>query len=196
MMRERLMKEVDFLMKFKKRIQACTFVFGIMLFPAWGQAQEIVEDPQWLADKARLLESLESKQSPDEACQSIWETLWLWAKKGNYSARADLLAAMYFRGMEFPGRSGDSLSRHRDAIILAVHSVGVKSNEFVDGWYAYITGYQGSSEFFECIESDRSQRCGQILVEHRVVPSFENFAAELDMYLENGFKPKCHNDAR
>jgi hypothetical protein len=161
----------------------------IILFSNQLHASE--NDPLWLEDRVKLEELTSSQHISEENCQAVWNILWSWAKKGNMEARSGILGVMYAFGLEFPGRSGDTVSRMRDAVILGVHSVGSEPDEFVDNFISGIRGYPGSDKFLECIHTNRSQECVNILVENRVVPSFEDFASEVDMLMASGKKVSC-----
>ena len=103
---------------------------------------------------------------------------------------------MYMHYREMPGRSGDSVSRMRDAMILAVHSVGVSGGEdevimsFLEGLEPY-GSVAARKRFFACVRNNPSQDCASIAVEEKLVPSFEDYGDEIDLILAQGKKSTC-----
>jgi hypothetical protein len=169
------------------------------------------DDSEWLADKARLEKLRSENLTNEELCQKTWDILWSWSKKGNLEARAWLFFLLLPPGshadvLHMPGRSGDYLTKIRDGLILAAHSSGVeyenkRYNERHYGiTYSFFSEMPvkniGGDTFLKCIALSQSKDCAQIAVDKKLVPSFENYAAEIDALLTQGMKPSCsfHRD--
>ena len=137
-----------------------------------------------------------SDMTDEERCQGTWDILWSWSKRGNLEARAGLLLTMAMADREMPGRSGDSISRMRDATVLAVHSLGVSGAEgetvtsFLKGLEQYGSA-TAREKFFACASEAPSQDCARIAVDEKLVPPFEHYVAEVDLFLAQGQKSTC-----
>lgn len=156
--------------------------------------------------KAQNLEwEKEVEQMYDLPCEERWDKLWSSAKQGNLIARAGILfliaPPLDGERIFLPGRTGDSISILRDSIILAVHSTGVKYSvkqynlahaETVHTFYSYVPLKEfNGKDFFSCLKEKNTQECADIAVKDRLVPSFEDYANEIDMAMSNGKTVKC-----
>lgn len=166
------------------------------------------EGPQTFHTQLLYLKS-ELPESPDKACQATFDLVWSWAKKGDLEARADMSDMLYpswpgLPQMFMPGRSQDKLSSNRDAIILRIHSLGVHFADENDRRryeqnsqviYAPIEGTAAGSRFWMCLESKKAEECRieAAAKEYKLVPTFEEYAAEIDFLIEHGYKPACIN---
>ncbi|MDP2205037.1 MAG: hypothetical protein Q8K65_01895 [Alphaproteobacteria bacterium] len=155
----------------------------------------------------------QDKQQTDiESCQSLWDFTWLWAKRRNLEARGTLYTLMTMPKrmmLPVPSAANDYASLMRDLMIIQVHSAGV---QYIDGADEEIKStYSGMTNFYEkqinfwdslnggtylsCIKEastlESAQRCTQIAVEEKLVPSFEDYAAEIDTLIAQGLRPSC-----
>jgi hypothetical protein len=157
------------------------------------------QSEEWLETKNKLQELVKG-----EKCEEYWDLLWPWAKKGNLEARVDLLTLMapppHGTTVIAPGNSGDLVSRIRDILVMAVHSDGYKSEAAYTRDYRelayelYINeGFQEIPEgrrFLECVKSG-SGNCAEIAVKGKLVPSFDEYASQLDVLARSGMKSTC-----
>jgi hypothetical protein len=106
--------------------------------------------------------------------------------------------------MFMPGRSQDKLSSSRDAIILRIHSLGVHFSDEKDRKryeqnskviYAPIDGTADGGPFWMCLENKKPEECKKEASdkEYKLVPTFEEYAAEIDVLVKQGYKPACLN---
>ena len=162
-------------------------------------------DINWTRDQQHLKTVLTSLASDENKCIAIWDILWPWAKRGNLEARELLFSAVYptapdMISLELPGSAGDVLSRRRDAIILAVHTIGFHTGEeSIDQNYesdskhfysAFLNdGGQGSA-FLKCINTEPNNECAKRFV-GILFPTFDRYAAQIDAFTKNGMKPRC-----
>lgn len=153
------------------------------------------DDPAWIADRGHLQALLK-----EHACDKVWKTLWPWAKRGNMEARflifmlmvpppdADILYA--------PGNSGDYATTMRDALVMAVHSFDFEeeSRERADYARTALSMFSGKSgrweRFARCARSGK-RGCGDIAVKDKLVPSFEDYALQIDALMDKGMTGSC-----
>lgn len=186
------------------------FSFMTLSFPlrlaVASESQE--KNLNWDADKNKLKLIFQEKRSSSK-CASMWDILWPQAKGGNLEARAILLYHMYSSGMILPGDKGDSISKIRNIAIIGIHSVGVKSedvpqqnahHDFLDGLYKALSKSNfltlgepnsASEDFFECAARRWTNSCAQIMVENHLIPSFDDFSKEIDLFASQGEKARC-----
>lgn len=170
-------------------------------------------DTEWKAAYAEWQKSNQDKKLTDtETCQSIWDFFWPWAKRGNLEARAYFYLMLALPGdwaIRTPIDVSDFASRIRTIIILQIHSAGVQYDETIDEDTKSL--YPDLAEFYEkqievwdgmkggtympCIKEastkESAQRCAQIAVQEKLVPSFEDFAAEVDALIAQGLRLTC-----
>ncbi|MCC7305011.1 MAG: hypothetical protein IT558_01995 [Alphaproteobacteria bacterium] len=157
------------------------------------------QDPEWLAAK-KSLENLVQ----EEKCSEYWNILWPWAKKGNLEARALLLISLApppdMNIIYAPGSSGDYISKLRDITIMSVHSHGYKEKWFEDyknlisDLYVQV-GFDEISagkDFLKCVKDTPSANCIDIAVKEKLVPSFEEYASQIDALMKEGMKSTCN----
>ncbi len=100
-----------------------------------------------------------------------------------------------------PGNAGDAITSKRDAAIILTHAIEYKGEEAVAHDYidaADFLRYAGlglsgdyrSQPFVECIEK-RQNGCVLIALKEKLVPTFEEYAAQIDAFLASGLKPHC-----
>lgn len=157
------------------------------------------DDGDWI----RVVQSAQNEQD----CQKLWSVVWSEAKEGNLQARFGLYSLFmpppHMTEITFSGRT-DMVSRLRDISVMAVHSTGVQHSENEDSITdVYYEGFNrfyeelnfsgiGGESFLKCLNESRSRSCAQIAVNDNLVPSFEAYAQEIDLLLEQGMKPICY----
>ncbi len=155
------------------------------------------EDPEWL-DKTRNAPRL--LQAKD--CADLWNVLWPEAKAGDLEARAILFYFMIpppdLTFLYAPGNSGDLVSRQRDITTMAVHSQAY-DGPFEPGYRDLVyerfvsAGFAISlkgDQFLECVKTS-GDNCADIAVKAKLVPSFEDFAKQIDAMTAAGMKSTC-----
>lgn len=183
-----------------------TFVFvSSPLFSAFAESHETSTDhrllldddlaanPKWLADTARLKSILAN--SEHFPCAEAWDILWPWAKQGSLAARGLLFSFMSIHRLTPPGGAGDFASYKRDSLILAVHSTGVTehASDYYDrviDLYATFDHLPSGKAFTKCVETTKSPSCITLAVESRLVPTFEEFSYQIELFA-NGKKSYC-----
>lgn len=167
-----------------------------MLFSA-GQSHGA--DPEWAAAKVQL-----EKLVSEEKCEEYWSTIWPYAKTGNLEARMVLLTflAPPVHGTQIipPGSTGDLVSKLRDIIIMAVHSSDYTGSEDFNQYYKDLAydlylkqGFEESvegREFLKCV-TEKANDCAAIAVKEKLVPSFDDYAKQIDLYTTSGMKSSC-----
>ena len=153
----------------------------------------------WENEAGNLQKLLSNKALPNnEKCQKTWDLLWPQAKEGNLEAREHLfffsLAMPHNDTLQMPGSGNNFIARMHDGLILAVHSAGVqyKQEIYVDVAEGFFTdlGLE-KTEFYKCFKQNLSTDCSRLAVEEGLVPSFDEFAANIDFFVEQGRKPQC-----
>lgn len=156
-------------------------------------------DPEWAAAKANL-----EKLVSEGKCDDYWSAIWPFAKKGNLEARMILLTLLAppVHGTQIipPGSTGDLVSKLRDIIIMAVHSSDYTGSEDFNQYYKDLAydlytkqGFDESVEgraFLKCV-SLKSNDCATIGVKGKLVPSFDDYAKQIDTYTNSGMKSTC-----
>lgn len=139
-------------------------------------------------------------------CQAMWDTLWPKAKKGDIEARFALFMATWsppkMTVIRRPGFSHDRLAYMRDLGVFTVFSTGIKNEDkssITDSYYEMFDRVYdqlnfkkiGGEDFLKCVKKKRSAECTKIAVDNKLVPSFEDYAKEVDLAVKNGRKPEC-----
>lgn len=189
-----------------KRFGILSLVFISFIVPWHALAsdrQETYSDEKVLTKVDEFIASEEEVTR----CQETWDILWSEAKAGNLSARKKLFevsmpAASSMAMIFFPGRSGDVVSRMRDAFIMGAYSEGVNLEKypFVGEYYPQILGlakilliekslYQ---KYSACLLKNPGE-CSHFLLkgENPAIPEFDDYSKEIDGLLNQGFKPQC-----
>lgn len=170
----------------------------LVLFSIPSHAKE--EKPSWVEDKAHLEELISENK-----CTEYWDVLWPWAKKGNLEARAWLFILMApppkITPIFAPGNSGDLITKIRNIVIMAAHSHDYQGD--LSLWPGYknttnelykMVGFNKSvkgKQFLECTKDNKAKDCTEIAVKSKLVPSFEKYAEQMDMFIEDGMRSKC-----
>lgn len=169
------------------------FMALLALIPSLALGKEPVS---WEQDKARFEKQIFPKGNEEKKCQAAWNLLWPWARKGNLEARALLLMDAYTNGRIMPGRNRDWITVSRDMMILAVHSAGVEGetyNKILDEQYKteFAKSVFSKGSDLNCFVQSRSQDCTKTAVAHHVVPSFKQYADEIDLLIKAGKRSVC-----
>lgn len=146
-----------------------------------------------------------SKAGKEKNCQAMWNILWPEAKAGNLQARfalfVYLLPMMHHDRIIPPGHSDDFITRMRDSLIMSVHSSGVRFEEkspdegLMEGAIYSIMlrkDLHDHKSFLDCVATENSQHCAEIAIQNDIVPSFEEYAAEIETFVGAGAKPSCN----
>lgn len=178
------------------------YAIAICLLPFSSFA---ADEHTWEQDKAFLEEISSKNLSEDKKCQTSWDILWSWSKRGNLEARATMFLYSFPVGAHAPvivmPGAGDELARRRNSIILAVHSFGVSFKEkeyqktYLDQssliYNAFLNDPIEGRYFLECLKTGAKEKCINY-AKNRLVPSFDKYAAEIDALMAQGMKPECH----
>jgi hypothetical protein len=161
--------------------------------------------PSWEEDMAALEKMIDGDYA--ENCQGIWDLLWPWAKAGRLEAREFL----FYMGVPLihqptllaPGMSKEIFERQDELLVLFAHAAGMaNTNEgaanslYADFMYAFNEGYlkrigYNSNAWMTCMNKEPSPACADILVKDKVIPSFEEYATQIDLRIAQGQKPVC-----
>lgn len=157
-------------------------------------------DPAWIIDKQKLEKIQE--------CSDVWDILWPWAKSGNLEARTMLytytvVSSAYNSKFLLPGESGDLVTKMRNILILGVHSEDYKETSNSDDavrsvvrsmykQYEFDARDKGK-KFLQCLDSKGTKNCSKLAVEAGLVPSFENYAKQIDAFVNAGMEVQCTN---
>lgn len=154
----------------------------------------------WETDK-RILQDVDS---PD-MCLKRWNVLWHWAKNGNREAKHALAFLVApppdMLPMQMPGTHGDTISRLRDILILSVHSIDYQDKDEIDEYYEELTiglfkqfqldQTSSGKDFIKCVVTGKSSECARLAVEAELVPSFDDYASNIDLQIANGATATC-----
>lgn len=155
---------------------------------------EGADDPAWIADKKRAEALFET-----DNCDDYWQIVWPWVKKGNMDARVLLwvrTVPMMHMPVVRPPASEDIVTHLRHLLITTIHHSGILIGDDGDTLDQYVYSLfplieHLSVHFQECINDAPSPKCAEIAVEEKIIPSFENYVAEIDMLMKNGYLGKC-----
>lgn len=185
------------------RIKAINILVTTLFFFALVGVARADDQSEWLEAKADL-EALPFERTPEgyqKWCQQSWNILWPWAKKGNLEARAELLGDYYAYKRSMPGH-GDWISIKRDLIVLLIHSAGYnyKDNRRYEGSRMMPfeilkelldSDYPSAKEFSVCRSDSLTTACADQVIKLGLVPSFEDYAAEIDFQISRGKVSRC-----
>lgn len=140
----------------------------------------------------------------DKSCNEVWNSVWTAAKEGDLESRFKLFVSMapliHMTPIVPPGSSGDVITQIRHIVILAVHShnflvmlpnqkIAIDQVKEVRDTYikvAYdlyeMVGFNKNThgkKFLECVKK-KSDNCTKIAVDGKLVPSFEEYAKQID----------------
>jgi len=161
--------------------------------------------PSWEEDMVALEKMIDDGYV--ENCQGIWDLLWPWAKVGRLEARELLfymgLPLIHLPTLLAPGMSDVFSERQNELNVLLVHAAGPEGKakeerkslyaDFIDSFnevYLERIGYN-SNAWMTCMNKEPSPACADILVKDKVIPSFEEYAAQIDLRIAQGQKPVC-----
>lgn len=172
------------------------FFAAIIVATTFSTSARSDDASDWAADKARL-----EQLANEGRCEGYWDVLWPWAKKGNDEARELLLVSLlpgpHMEGVCSPGSQCDFVTHMRDIIIVAVHASPIQYKEYKEAVNSYFQqwGFEDvkqGKEFMECFNNTTSDKdCASLAVGANIVPSFEEYAAQIDAMLADGLKSKC-----
>ena len=157
----------------------------------------------WESDKKKI-----ENMSGESACEDRWNIIWKWAKKGNLEARYYMFVLMVplpdMSSLCVPSYDKDSASYRRDLLIWAAYSLDfVPGDEMGDEYIKIRDSYREDTKMWigdlgkesekvqnliKCIESKKNN-CTEVAVEYGFVPSFKDYAKQVDALLNVGFLP-------
>lgn len=172
-------------------------VAGVVLFANHGSSAH--PSSTWQAEKVRLENLIQAGK-----CAEYWDVLWPSAKEGNLEARAILLTLLAppVHGTQVfaPGSAGDLVSRLRDIVIMAVHTSDYRGSEDSTKYYRELAydlylknGFDQTTdgqEFLKCVREE-ANGCAEIAVKGHLVPSFEDYANQVNSFINSGMKSTC-----
>ncbi len=140
-------------------------------------------------------------------CEQRWDYFWPLAKKGDLDARLALFWLLAFRlhmdEIYPPGRSHDVVTLTRDIIILGVHSSGATylkaegapdTNGLLISFLktaGFSDPHMQGNKFYNCFIKNPTPACTQIALDEKIVPTFEDYAAEIDAAIAIGKNSTC-----
>lgn len=142
-------------------------------------------------------------------CAKYWDILWPKAKAGDMEARWNMYFLMvsppHMDIMFAPSASQDYVTKMRNAYIIAVHAYDYDGENLSDEEKEVIADYKKTSlslfkhagfseeKFMACVRKGKS-KCSHLAVEEKLVPSFEDYAKEIDALMAQGIKSTCEYD--
>jgi len=145
---------------------------------------------------------MEDKSINDaDKCARIWSTIWPMAKAGNKEARFGLFAMRGFSDMELTPASHNMATGQFELLVLYIHSLGAselskdayrKAGQTPDIFSLYPFLNKGP-RFKECMTKLQAAECTQIAVDEHLIPSFEDFSAEVDAGINSGRVSPCRS---
>lgn len=186
--------------------------FAIFVFTLFFSFASYADDvSEWAEDRVRLDKFIEEGR-----CSEYWNIIWPWAKKGNAEARFNLLfrtvGFMHMDQILLPGSGDDYVSRMRNWTIMAVYAQeyyhnmpsNIPNHDFLLEYRQAmikifeLAGFreaQGGDEFLSCVEA-RGGNCSAIAIKNKLVPSFEEYAAQIDAFMVQGMQSRCKEDQK
>lgn len=179
-----------------------TIILPVLFLSSLAYAEESKTDDrefETALEKFKLLQN-------EGKCDEYWNVFWPLAKKGNLNARQALYYLVSFKlhmdDISAPGKSRDEVTQLRDYVILAVHSLGAKppgyeeiAKQRYEDLHFRIFGFHKEHsrgyDFYKCYKETPSPACADIAVKHEAVPSFEDYASEIDAAIAQGKKSIC-----
>ena len=195
-----------------------TILVSLMAFAIWASViWSSASAEERLMSVAELEEVVKAKvgvTNPDFA--GLWDVLWPQAKLGNIYAKEMIAGAMIMRGLVPPGADTDNSGRLRHMIIWLVYAAPFPDRpEFVkhsilnsltrpllmDGLpeiAPFIWKFGGGREFVACLKQSEisSAECVQLAVKRGLVPSFEQYSAEIERAASAGLRATINENTR
>lgn len=160
------------------------------------------DQSKWELDRQKVLNLKD--------CNKKWKILWPWAKIGNLEARFIIFYLMLEplpdvkARLLAPGNSGDLISLHRDLIMFLVFSEGYNPDEkiFNNTWDENLkietykmmgfSNHNPGKLFLRCLEKTTPKStCVKLAVDKNLVPSFDQYAKQIDIFAANGLIATC-----
>lgn len=185
------------------------FVFCISAHPLTASGQQDENTPSRAEQQisARFAAIRASDVSDEEKCQQIWSYNWQLQKEGNLNARYDAYYGLVHGWFFIQGRPQDRLLASRDSSIYEFHAFGSATmqkdmgsktpQELWESITMFRPIFARNTALETCVlDKGLDQACTQIAVQEGLIPSFAEFAAEIDMFLANGAHFVCPKNAR
>ncbi len=122
-------------------------------------------------------------------CEKSWNLTWSLAKRGYAKGYEDLMYMMGYGWANLPGRTSRSSHARSDMLLLIVHYLGKEEpprdpqqrrNNYIEMLSEKPFSIATNPRFRECLLHGELTDCPRIAVEEKLVPSFEQFAAQID----------------
>lgn len=174
----------------------------------WYPNKDVIT-PSFAADE-KLSPLLKELQAAGD-CAKYWDILWPKAKAGDMEARWNMYFLMvsppHMDILFAPSASQNYVTKMRNATIMAAHAYDYdgESPFFGKNEKAAIADYKETAawlfkhagfpekKFMACVTEGKT-KCTHLAVEEKLVPSFEDFAKEIDALMAQGIKSTCEYD--
>lgn len=176
-----------------------TIAVYVLLFASGIKTAKAEDDPAW----TNAFSALERAREEDR-CSDFWDILWPLAKQGNREARSSLIVLLipfpHIDQIFAPGNEGDLISTLRDATIFGIHFAESLDGELLDIYsdtifrLAQDMGFEHREEgkkYLACMKEKPFKNCANIAVNGGLIPSFESYAKQIDLFMVNGIKSSC-----
>ena len=155
----------------------------------------------WRNAEKRMAEIRASNLSEEEKCQKNWDVIWPLEKAGNLEAIYADFQASALGSIAIQGIPEDRLTRIRYGTVFMFYVLGSSRHNEEMKYSSPEIYWKIASEnspvianntrLKKCMLEEMSQVCTDIAVQEKLIPSFAQYAAEIDMYLANGAKVQC-----
>lgn len=164
------------------------------------------------AEEEKLSPLIKELQAAGD-CAKYWGILWPKAKAGDMEARWNMYFLMvsppHMDILFAPSASQDYITKMRNAAIIAAHAYDYDGeNPFNENEKEAIADYKETAvllfkdagffktkneKFMTCVTKGKP-KCTHLAVEEKLVPSFEDYAKEIDALMAQGIKSTCEYD--
>ena len=191
---QRTLRRIAFGERRKKMRTYLIIISSWILIPITGC---FAQDNKTLSDNRHVTLSEIEKwigNKSEEDCEEVFNYLWPMAKEENPNAIATLMSLTFSLGLNMPGRGMDYISRLRDYQILSVYGLDSSDENFYEFSSYYLSVFNVYKDFKNCHEQAR-KKCSSLLA-GGAIPTFEDYAREIDVFLKAGYKPTCSPSAQ
>lgn len=111
--------------------------------------------------------------------------MWLNTKAGDYESRKNIFVLTRYLGMNLPGQSDDEATRARNFTSLLIYTMAASQDkqasvQNLEAITSLAPHLGQNTRFSDCMLTGQQKKCAQIALDEKLVPSFEEFAAEID----------------
>lgn len=178
-----------------------TSAFSQEPVPNAAEQESVRQHAEWTDAEKKMYLINSSDLTLEEKCQRRWDIQWPLAKSGNLDARYNLYISLSKNWIRILGRPHDKITNMRDHYALFFNSFGSsnlaneyrnQSPERVFSYFAeYLPPLANNEELKNCMSYALSRECAYIAIESGIILSFEEYAADVDLYLRNGSSIQC-----